>query len=209
MFQTSQTTVVAQLVQWHGHGCHGSGGSSCPFLWSVAKESHQNSPNRKTVAVGKGSSATASCRLWGVARTVTGESACQSSWPPHALQEIGLVPVVVQAYCDAKASAQTFLLHNGCPHSHIFPTVEDMISSFIDGEPIRCLRHRACTVTSPQFKPNAGDDGDDDDNDDEASTFVCAGFPCAPFSIQRTGRHCLGRCFAEDNRLSYSVLPSS
>ena len=89
---------------------------------------------------------------------------------------VGVVPVETTMVCDPKLSAQAFLKQVQS-FGHGFRTINDIQQAVETDTSAYCFKHnQTCKV------------------DTEPPTFLVGGFPCAPFSIQRNGRHQRGRC---------------
>eukprot|EP00971_Amphidinium_carterae_P351690 6492231-Amphidinium_carterae.1 len=98
------------------------------------------------------------------------ESTLASVWR----QEIGIVHFVEETACDVKKTARQFHLANSAdfPPTHYF----DQMQHLVEGKGY-CYRHDGvCNV-------------------DSRPTFFACGFPCAPFSSQRSNRANQGSAF--------------
>eukprot|EP00971_Amphidinium_carterae_P241881 4802685-Amphidinium_carterae.1 len=96
----------------------------------------------------------------------------------HCSEAASLVATKHMYTCDPKPSATKFVLDNIKDVCH-FNYISEVTQATCDASVrLQCQRHGECGV--PSGCPNKVD-------------FLSVGFPCAPFSFQRSRRHCAGR----------------
>ena len=87
------------------------------------------------------------------------------------------IPYVQSLTCDPKKLAKRFSASLGTEGEHHLPVIADVTSALRSGGKTRRCEHHPGEVCSVYGSPQS-----------RADVF-CAGFPCAPFSFQRVGRH--------------------